>query len=345
MGFSRFLIKRIINMVIVLFFTLLITIILVGPTMDNILKLSIEQECRGEANNLKFPTADDRNDWIENCITTKIHTVGLDEPWYSPKRLGFALLKIMSLDFGRAYFLISDTGSGDVADIILERLPRTVLLFTTSTVIISIIGLYLGAFSASKVGSVIDKLVSTFAVISSSFPLWWTGMLMILVFAFVYSVFPASATPLVSASDPSYIPQLLYHMALPLITIVLVGFGGWAYIVRNFVVGILNEDYIMVKRAEGIPEKKVIYSHALKNAAPPIITVLALSLSGSIGGAIISEAVFNWPGMGKLYFDAISVLDIPVIIGLTYITTLLFLVSIFIADLLYGFFDPRVRIG
>src|SRR5574341_2174016 len=104
MGFGRFLVKRIINMVIVLFFTLLITIILVGPTMDNILKLSIEQECRGEANNLKFPTADDRTIWIDTCKTTKIHTVGLDEPWYSPKRLGFALLKIMTLDFGRAYF-------------------------------------------------------------------------------------------------------------------------------------------------------------------------------------------------------------------------------------------------
>jgi len=241
--------------------------------------------------------------------------------------------------------LTSDTGSAKVADIIWERLPRTVLLFTTSTAIISIIGLYLGAFSASKVASAIDKLTSSFAVISSSFPLWWTGMLMILVFAFIYNIFPARATPLIPASDPSYPLALLYHMTLPLITIVLIGFGSWAYIVRNFVIGILNEDYIMVKRAEGIPERRIIYSHALKNAAPPIITVLALGLSASIGGAIISEAVFDWPGIGKLYFDAINVLDIPVIIGLTYVTTLVFLASIFIADLLYGLFDPRVRIG
>ncbi|MFQ5920478.1 MAG: ABC transporter permease, partial [Nitrososphaerales archaeon] len=179
----------------------------------------------------------------------------------------------------------------------------------------------------------------------SSFPLWWTGMLMILVFAFIYNIFPARSTPLIPASDPAYPLALLYHMTLPLITIVLVSFGAWAYVVRNFVIGILNEDYIMVKRAEGIPERKVIYSHALKNAAPPIITVVALSLSASIGGAIISEAVFDWPGIGKLYFDAISVLDLPVIIGLTYVTTVVFLVSIFIADLLYGFFDPRVRMG
>lgn len=350
MGFGRFLLKRSANMVIVLFFTLLITIVLLGPTMDNILKRSVEQDVRNEIINNKalvgsFKDPKELENYIKNQIEIRTKAIGLDEPWYSPKRLGFTLLKIMSLDFGRANFLMSDTGSAKVADIISERLPRTVLLFTTSTIIVSLVGLYLGAFSASKAGSIIDKLTSGFAVISSSFPLWWTGMLMILVFAFIYNIFPARATPLIPPSDPLYIPALLYHMTLPLITIVLVSFGGWAYIVRNFVIGILNEDYIMVKRAEGIPERKVIYSHALKNAAPPIITVLALSLSGSIGGAIISEAVFNWPGMGKLYFDAISVLDLPVIIGLTYVTTLLFLVSIFIADLLYGLFDPRVRVG
>jgi peptide/nickel transport system permease protein len=168
---------------------------------------------------------------------------------------------------------------------------------------------------------------------------------MIFVFAFVYGIFPARATPLIPASDPAYIWSLLYHMTLPLVTLVLIGFGAWAYIVRNFVIGILNEDYIMVKRAEGIPERKVVYSHALKNAAPPIITSIALGLSASIGGAIITEAVFDWPGMGKLYFDAINIFDVPVIVGLTYITTLVFLASIFIADLLYGLFDPRVKVS
>jgi peptide/nickel transport system permease protein len=345
MGFGRYLAKRSANTVIVLFFTLFITLVLVGPTMDTILKRSIELECNSEANNRKFTNTAERQTFINNCKETRTLAIGLDEPWYSPKRLGYTLLKIMSLDFGRAYFLTSDSGSSKVVDIISERLPRTILLFTTSTAIVSVIGLYLGAFAASKVRSAVDKITSSFAVISSSFPLWWTGMLMILVFAFIFNIFPARSTPSIPSSDPAYVGSLLYHMTLPLITIVLVSFGAWAYIVRNFVVGILNEDYIMVKRAEGIPERRVVYSHALRNAAPPIITVLALSLSGSIGGAIISEAVFDWPGIGKLYFDAINVLDLPVIIGLTYVTTLVFLVSIFIADLMYGLFDPRVRVG
>ena len=137
----------------------------------------------------------------------------------------------------------------------------------------------------------------------------------------------------------------MYHMTLPVITIVLIGFGSWAYLVRNFMIGVLQEDFVTAKRAIGIPEKKILYRHALKNAAPPIVTVLALSLSGSLGGAIITEAVFDWPGMGRLYYEAISVLDLPVIIGATYVLTAFFLASIFLADILYSYFDPRVRTG
>ena len=108
-------------------------------------------------------------------------------------------------------------------------------------------------------------------------------------------------------------------------------------------VGTMQEDFITAKKIIGIDKKKIVYKHALKNAAPPIITILALSLSGSLGGAIITEAVFDWPGMGRLYFEAISVMDLPVIIGATYVLTVLFLISIFVADLLYGYFDPRVK--
>jgi len=255
------------------------------------------------------------------------------------------MYKILILDFGHATFLTSDSGSSDVKDILLEKLPRTILLFTTATIIISIIGIFLGALAGSKVGSAVDRITSTFAVVSSSFPVWWIGMLMIFLFSFVYQIFPARATPSIPPTDPGYIAALLYHMALPVITIVMIGFGAWAYLVRNFMIGIMQEDFISAKRAMGISQKKIIYGHAIKNAAPPIITILALSLSGSLGGAIITEAVFDWPGMGRLYFEAITVMDLPVIIGATYVLTLFFLISILVADLLYGYFDPRVKTG
>tara|TARA_B100001146_G_scaffold50894_1_gene44323 strand:+ start:2113 stop:3126 length:1014 start_codon:yes stop_codon:yes gene_type:complete len=332
----------------VLMVTLLLTVALVGSNMDVILKQGIIYQVRSEITENSsivesFDSVKEFEEFVQVQIDQRIKALGLDNPWYSPQRIGFTMYKILILDFGNATFLTSDSGSSNVGEILLEKIPRTVLLFTTATIIISMIGIFLGALSSSKVGSVVDRLTSTFAVISSSFPVWWIGMLMIFLFAFTYHIFPARATPSILPSEPGYIIALLYHMALPLITIVIIGFGSWAYLVRNFMVGTMQEDFITAKKAIGIKKNKIIYRHALKNAAPPIVTILALSLSGSLGGAIITEAVFDWPGMGRLYFEAISVMDLPIIIGATYVLTVLFLISIFIADLLYGYFDPRVK--
>ena len=312
----------------VLMVTLLLTIALVGSNMDVILKQGIIYQVRAEITENSsivesFDSVKEFEEFVQAQIDQRIKALGLDNPWYSPQRIGFTMYKILILDFGNATFLTSDSGSSNVGEILLEKIPRTVLLFTTATIIISMIGIFLGALSGSKVGSVVDRLTSTFAVISSSFPVWWIGMLMIFLFAFTYHIFPARATPSILPSEPGYIVALLYHMALPLITIVIIGFGSWAYLVRNFMVGTMQEDFITAKKAIGIKKNKIIYRHALKNAAPPIVTILALSLSGSLGGAIITEAVFDWPGMGRLYFEAISVMDLPIIIGATYVLSLI----------------------
>ena len=348
MSLKRYIAKRGLTMFGVLMITLLLTITIVGSNMDVILKQGVVYQVRAEITENpaiaeSFANVEDFEKFIDEQIDERIKALGLDAPWYSPQRIGFSMYKILILDFGHATFLTSDSGSSAVGDILLEKIPRTVLLFTTATIIISILGIFLGALSASKVGSVVDRITSMFAVVSSSFPVWWIGMLMIFLFAFTYHIFPARATPSVLPTEPGYIIALLYHMALPLITIVMIGFGAWAYLVRNFMVGTMQEDFIAAKKAIGINKNKIVYKHALKNAAPPIITILALSLSGSLGGAIITEAVFDWPGMGRLYFEAISVMDLPVIIGATYVLTVLFLISIFVADLLYGYFDPRVK--
>ena len=348
MGLKRYLITRGITMFGVLMITLLLTIALVGSNMDIILKQGVVFQVRSEITDnptiaKSFSDPQGFETFVQQKIDERIKILGLDDPWYSPQRIGYTMFKILILDFGNATFLTSDTGSSSVGDILLEKIPKTVLLFTTATIIISIIGILLGAVSSSKIGSKTDRLTSAFAVISSSFPVWWVGMLMIFVFSFVYQIFPARATPEIEPSDPGYFVALMYHMTLPVITIVLIGFGTWAYLVRNFMVGIMQEDFITAKKTMGISKKKIVYKHALKNAAPPIVTILALSLSGSLGGAIITEAVFDWPGMGRLYFEAITVMDLPIIIGSTYVLTVLFLVSIFIADILYGYFDPRVR--
>ena len=349
-GLKRYACTRIATMFGVLMVTLLLTIALVGSSMDSILKQGIAFQVRAElaedpAVADSFDSAAELDAYVQERIGERVAALGLDEPWHSPQRLGMSVYRILVLDFGHATFLASDAGSSDVRDIILEKLPRTMLLFTTATCIIAVIGVLLGALAGSRVGSRADRLTSAFAVVSSSFPVWWIGMLLIYALAFAYQVFPARATPSLPPGDPWYVPSLLYHMVLPLITIVLIGFGSWAYLVRNFMAGIMQEDYIAAKRAMGVRGRRIVYGHALRNAAPPVVTILALSLSGSLGGAVITEAVFDWPGMGRLYFDAITVMDLPVIVGATYVLTAFFLASILAADVLYGYFDPRVRSG
>src|SRR6266849_9752461 len=231
MSFTRFIIKRAVTMFGVLMATLFITIALVGSNIDAILKQSVALEIRQQVTDNKhlvasFKNPQDLDAFVENQIKQRIDALGLDKPWYTPQRLGLAMYKILTLDFGHAKFLTSDTGSSDVKDIILEKLPRTILLFTTATIIVSIIGIFLGAISANKIGSKIDKITSSFAVISSSVPVWWVGLLMIFLFAFVYPIFPARATPTIPITDPAYLGSLLYHMALPLIVLVLIGFGS-----------------------------------------------------------------------------------------------------------------------
>jgi len=323
-------------MFLVLFATLFITVILLGPTLDKLLVEAMRNQVIDEINQrtLKFQNSEERLSYINKELQLRSKTFGLDQNSFTPSKLFYRIISVMTLDLGKSHFFTTDYGSSNVRDIIFEKVPKTLLLFTTSTLCVTVIGIFLGTYVAGKEGSWWDKLNSIFAIFSNSFPSWWVAMIMILVFAFTLHIFPARATPISSPSDSTYILDLLYHMALPLITLIIVSFGSWAYIVRYFLINILNEDFIFAKRTIGISRRKILYSHGLRNAGPPIATAVALSLASSFGGSIITEAVFDWPGMGKLYYDAIGLFDIPIII---------FLVTIFITDISYTLLDPRVK--
>jgi peptide/nickel transport system permease protein len=345
LGLGRTLLFRSFNMFLVLFATLFITVILLSSTFDKLQKESIRNQVVEEVNQgtLKFESSGERSSYINNQTQFRSKIAGLDQGSLSPSNLIHRIISVMTLDLGRSQFFTTDYGSSNVRDIIFEKVPKTILLFTTATICVTVIGIFLGTYVAGKEGSWWDKSNSIFAIFSNSFPSWWVAMLMILLFAYTLHIFPARATPLSSPSDPTYLLDLLYHMALPLITLIIVSFGAWAYNVRYFLINILNEDFIYAKRTMGISRRRILYSHALRNAGPPIATAVGLALAASFGGAIITEAVFDWPGMGKLYYDAIGVLDVPIIIGLTFVSTIIFLVTIFITDISYTLLDPRVK--
>jgi peptide/nickel transport system permease protein len=132
-------------------------------------------------------------------------------------------------------------------------------------------------------------------------------------------------------------------MALPLITLVILSIAVQSYFVRLFVVNILDEDFIRAKRAIGVPRKKILYSHALRNAAPPLLNSIIIGLAASFGGALLVETVFDWPGIGSLFYQAITVFDVPIIIGLVYVSTIIYIAAVFLTDLAYSAFDPRVK--
>lgn len=280
---------------------------------------------------------------FNETVQAQLSARGLDQPFI--QRSFIYTANALTLNLGTAMFLKSNAGSSNIFEIIIERLPITVLLFTTGSVLAAVFGILLGLRMASKGLKPFDRGMTIFSVSTFIVPHWIFGILFILVFGFSLRWFPTRG--FVDVPPPpelgAYILSVLHHMSLPLITVVFSSFGFWAYITRNLVLQIMEEDFVTAARAKGLPEKTVLHRYVLRAASPPIVTSMALALIASWTGAIITETVFQWPGLGLLYFQAISVLDATVVIGLTVMYAVLLVITVFILDLVYSYLDPRIR--
>ena len=253
---------------------------------------------------------------------------------------------MLRLDLGDARSLRTAEGSTRVSDIVLERVPYTVVLLAASTIITTVVGLVVGVRMATRVGSRTDRFMAYFAAISFAVPAWWLGILFILIFAFRLDILPAggmySSPPPDDRLDRWL--DLCKHAILPTLTLVPVSVGPYIYSIRTMTMSVAQEDHVALARAKGLSESQVTNRHILRVAAPPIVTGLVFSIAGTLNGAILTETVFNWRGMGRLFYDAVSgTPDEGVIIALTFIFTLLYVVLRFILDILYVVLDPRVR--
>jgi len=347
MGYASYLAKRALVLFLTLIIATYVTVLIanLGGYIDNILRHQIEFEVSSElARNPQFHSLPEekQKELRDEMVNARIKAAGLDRPFL--ERSLIYLRQALTLDLGRAMFLKSAGGSSRVRDIIFERLPWSVLLFTTGTAVSSLIGVYLGLQTGRKALSKFDRGVTTFAILTSVIPPWFLGIIFILVFSFWLGIFPAGG--IISRPHESlmtWLPDFLHHLALPLIVWVFTYFGYWAYVTRNLVIHILHEDYVMVARAKGLPENLVMRRYVLRPAAPPIITMISLALISSWMGAIITETVFSWPGLGRLYYEAIWSMDAPIIIGETVMYAYLLIATVFILDIIYGLLDPRVR--
>jgi len=288
---------------------------------------------------------------VEEYNKTLAEQLGINQPWYL--RMPQMIWRLLTLDLGESRTLQSSWGSRKISDLILDRLPNTIILTTTGIVFTALVGIWMGIYIGSKIGSKADRVVSVLSAISYALPLWFMGLVLIFVLAYApkilwgIQIFPPGG--MVSAPPPSeplaYFLDLLWHLALPMLASFIVFFGSWAYTTRNIVFSVSQEDFVAFARAKGLPERVVRQRYILRPSLPPILTNFVLSLAFSISGYIITERVFNWPGMGSLYYAAITALDEPVIFALTYVFTLVYVVARFILEILYVIVDPRIRLA
>ena len=332
----------------VLFAVLVLLVVVLGATgfSDRILEAVLDEQIRGIRTGLSQTIRDpDELERTLNAQRVQLEEFyGVDTPWYS--RLPDTVFRVLTLDLGEARTLRSFDGSRRVSDIVLERVPNSMLLLTTSLAITAVIGLAAGVKMATRAGSRTDRVVSFASAVSFALPAWWTGILLILVFSFQFNVFPSGgmySTPPPEGGISRFF-DLMKHALLPILTLVLVSVGPYLYSVRTMTLNVAQEDHVMVARAKGVPEGTVMRRHILRVAAPPIVTGLIFSFIGSLGGSILVETVFNWQGMGRLIFDAFAgTPDESVIVALTFIYTLMYVAGRFILELLYLLLDPRVR--
>lgn len=234
---------------------------------------------------------------------------------------------------------VSFSSGRPVTQLVTERLPATAWLAGTALLIALAIALPAGIFSAVRSGSRLDRVVSAVSQVGVSIPDFWSGIMLILLFALVLGWLPPSGyvSPL---EDPV---AFLSHIILPAVTVGVVSGSILTRFVRSAMLDALNQDYTRTARAKGLPRRTVVNRHVLKNALVPIVTVTGLQLAFLLGGVVVVEVIFAWPGLGRLALDAVEGRDYPVLQGAVLLFSLTFLVVNLIVDLLYAYLDPRIR--
>ena len=234
-----------------------------------------------------------------------------------------------------------------VFDIVMERLPWTLFLLSTSIILSTIVSFVVGVYFAWKRGTKIDIVGTNICMFIRSTPTFWLGMILLLVFAYYYPIFPlfGARTPGIQyANTFEYIKDILYHATLPLTTLLVREVGMYVLYMRNSTVEVLGEDYMVTAKAKGVPAWSQMFHHAARNAMLPMVTVTAMRFGFMVNGAVLTETVFSYPGTGRLIYQAITNDDFFLLQGAFFIVSITVLVANLIADILCGWLDPRIKI-
>lgn len=305
-----------------------------------------------DAKNNLFITGTWRDYQSPTCQAASGTNAGADPAKRAPCREG-----VLRWDWGESWALARGQ---TVTSIIGSRLTNTLILMTTVTVVSLVIAIPIGIISAVRQYSVLDYVATTFSFFGIAMPVFWFGLLVIILFGlqfqrwglpyfptgdvFTQRVLPGSIQDVLNIK-PYTLADRAIHLVLPVMVLTLLYLAGWSRYMRSSMLEVLRQDYVRTARSKGLRERAVIMRHAFRNALIPIITIVVFQIPGIFGGAIITETIFNYPGMGRLYIDALGRDDWPIVMALLFITAILVVVATLIGDILYTIVDPRIRFG
>lgn len=258
--------------------------------------------------------------------------LGLNESMWT--QLGGYLKGLIKGDLGDSYYY-----NEPVSDIIAERFPATLILSVSSMLISLLVGIPIGVISATKQYSKFDYITMILALIGISMPVFWLALMLVLIFSVNLGWLPS-----VGMGSEGFV-DIIKHLILPSISLAVISAGVFARFTRSSMLDIIKEDYIKTANAKGLKQKIVVWKHAFKNALPPIITIVGIQFSSLLSGAILTETIFSWPGMGKLIVDAIEKRDYSLVQGGVIFVAFVYVIINLIVDISYALLNPKVRAG
>lgn len=266
------------------------------------------------------------------------HNLGLDQPLPVQyiKWLGLALQG----DLGVSLF-----SKQPVMTLILSRLPMTLILMSVAEVVILILSLILGIVAAIKQYSLADSLITSFSFIGFSLPIFFVGLTLMLIFAVKFKEWGLPYLPtgasVWNTKDPA---EMARHLVLPVATLAIIQVAGYSRFLRSSILEVLGQDYVRTARAKGLENRPILFKHVLRNASLPLITILGLDIAAMLGGAVVTETVYTWPGMGRLFWEYAQRGDFPVVNGVLLLTSSAVVLFTIITDVVYTFVDPRIKL-
>ena len=341
---SRYIIRRLLQAIPLLFFVSIILFVLMGQMGDPIATMGgrrvtrpADRERLTRQLGLDQPGYMQYLYWLIGNDWRQIDLDGDGVPDTTGTRRG-----ILRGDFGMSLMKRGQSAW----EVIWDRVPNTLLLMVTSEVVIIIFALLIGVFSALRQYSLADHVITAVSFIGYSTPIFFFALLSIYIFSVNFKRWGLPSLPAVGMFDPQVgrTPgQVALHMILPVATITFVSIAAYSRYIRSTMLEVLNEDYIRTARAKGLRNRYILFVHALKNAALPIVTLIGLDLALLLGGALVTERIFAWPGMGRLFLDHMQRFDTPVVMGILILLSVTVIVFQIITDLTYALLDPRIR--